>query len=379
MWSLDAGFKDIVKSVWSKHVNDTLMFQLVTKLKNLKKPLKELNRNRFSDIEKSVGVAKAILEDLQIQMHREPTDFHILAAESEASETYKHLCKDFFRTGKLLKQVNTTTLTLIPKVTNPVSVIEFRPIACCNTVYKAIAKVIFSRLNKICQLLSVKIKREQMLQAFKFPQKLIELVMSCVTSPIYSLAVNGSNFGFFPGKRGLRQGYPLSSLLFTLCMEYLSWILGVISYQEGFRFHPLCRHTRLNHHLLFAYGLLMFCKGTKTSIMWILRSLSTFFNASSLTMNKDKTEIYLNGVPSNVIDNILQVLGFHQSRLPFKYLGVPISAKKLTKTEGMKLNDKIVARIKGLGNRHLSAWRLILVQSVLTSLHAYWAKNFFPT
>ncbi|XP_074297978.1 uncharacterized protein LOC141628782 [Silene latifolia] len=81
----------LVSVTEDKAVQGTLMFQLFTKLKNLKKYLKELNRNRFSDIEKSVGVAKAILDDLQLQMHQNPQDHHILAAESEAAKNYKHL------------------------------------------------------------------------------------------------------------------------------------------------------------------------------------------------------------------------------------------------------------------------------------------------
>ncbi|XP_074297095.1 uncharacterized protein LOC141627773 [Silene latifolia] len=147
-------------------------------------------------------------------------------------------------------------------------------------------------------------------------------------------------------------------------MEYLSRILGVVAQQDGFRFHPLCGHIRLNH-LLFADDLLLFCKGTETSIMWLLRSFSTFSNASGLTLNKAKSEIFFNGMSSSVMDNILQVSGFRKGQLPFKYLGVPISAKKLSKAEGMKLVDRIVARIRGWGSRHLSyAGRLVLVQWV---------------
>lgn len=44
----------------------------------------------------------------------------------------------FFTSGKMLKQINTTTLTLIPKVENPEMVTQFRSIACCNIVYKII-------------------------------------------------------------------------------------------------------------------------------------------------------------------------------------------------------------------------------------------------
>lgn len=57
--------------------------------------------------------------------------------------------RSFFNNGNILKEWNHTFITLIPKISNPVEVGDFRPISLCNVVYKIVSKCLTIRLRSI--------------------------------------------------------------------------------------------------------------------------------------------------------------------------------------------------------------------------------------
>ena len=181
--------------------------------------------------------------------------------------------KSFFSSGELLKQTNSTTIALVPKLPNPDCVGDYRPISCCNTIYKCISKILANRIKRVLPdlidpvqsvfvpgrriadniFLSQEVLRGyhrvskdprcamkidimkaydnvrweflfDILEAMGFPSIFIGWIKACVTTPSYSICINGELHGYFLGKRGLRQGDPLSPYLFVIVMEMLTKI-----------------------------------------------------------------------------------------------------------------------------------------------------------
>lgn len=170
--------------------------------------------------------------------------------------------KSFFASGCLLREVNATAIALIPKVPNPTKWKDYRPISCCNTIYKYISKIIANRIKPVlphrrCKkqttfvegrrigdniLLSQELLRNYhrdqgtprcalkvdlmkaydtvtwdfvlaVLRTIGFPNKVVQWIMEFVTTTRFSVMINGELNGFFPGGRGLRQGDPMSAKL----------------------------------------------------------------------------------------------------------------------------------------------------------------------
>ena len=332
----------------------------------------------------------------------------------------------FFNTLELPRVVNSAALTLVPKVSNPSRIDQFRPISCCNTLYKCISKLLAGRLQKILpsiiscnqsafvpnRLIGDNIMLVQALCkdyhrndgiprcAFKldihkafdslnweflfasmekmgFPVRYLSWIKKCITSCMLSVKINGVLEGFFPCKSGLRQGDPLSPFLFVLSMEVLTAFLSFKLQISDFSYHWRTQQMKLSH-VIFADDIFLFCKGDSTSIKLLLDNVIRFSDFSGLKLNKEKCLGFFSSVPENVVSNAIHNYGFSRGSLPISYLGLPLITSRL--------NAQICSPLIQRMSRKIASWtvrclrysgRLQLINSVLHGIQGYWTMYLF--
>lgn len=184
-----------------------------------------------------------------------------------------------------------------------------------------------------------------------------------MTSPMFSVMVNGSLEGFFSRRKGLWQGDPLSPFLFMIMMEVLSKLLNRTP--NGFQFLHRYEKIRLTH-LDFVDDLIIFCRADRCSLQFVKDILEYYEGLSGLKANIGKSSMFVAGVGQVDAMELSHFMDFSLGTLFVRYLGLPLLSSRLCASDCGPLIQKIIARIRSWSTRSLSYVECLqLVRSVL--------------
>lgn len=251
--------------------------------------------------------------------------------------------QSFFHSGIMLKAINHTLISLIPKIDNPTEVKHFRPISLCNVIYKIISKILANRLKTVLdecisknqaafvpgrQILDnvilsheilhfLKNKRqgsqgfmaltldmskaydrvewrflEEIMKKMGFCRKWVNWIMTCVSTVSYSFNINGEPKDYVLPKRGTRQGDALSPYLFLLISEGFSNLLDKAQRQMKLSGVKISRAGPPITHLFFADDSMIFCKANAAQAEEVMQILKIYGKGSGQVINLDKSSIF---------------------------------------------------------------------------------------
>lgn len=133
---------------------------------------------------------------------------------------------------------------------------------------------------------------ERILSLHGLPPKFIHLIMECVSSSSFSVLINRSPSRFFKPTRGLRQGNPLSTFLFTIYIDLLSRMLVRAEDDNCFQGIKIGRTCPRISHLLYADDITIFCRADDSSAHAIRSILNVYSSWSGQTISWEKSMIH---------------------------------------------------------------------------------------
>jgi hypothetical protein len=317
------------------------------------------------------------------------------------------------RTAKL-SLINEANIVLLPKNQVAATISDYRPISLINSVAKIITKLLANRLaphmnelvssaqnafikkrcihdnfiysQRVIQLLhrqrrpALFIKLDiskafdsigwsfllEVMQALGFSTKWRDWVAALLGTSSSRVLVNGQPTRGIKHERGLRQGDPLSPLLFILAIDPLQRIIEMAAQNGVLR--PVLPKTAQLRCSLYADDAAIFADPSVMELERLYKILTFFGECSGLKINISKTEIFPIRLPEQVVSQLLQNFPGKVCKFPGKYLGLPLHVRKLRRIEVQPLIDKIGARLPGWKGKFLStAGRETLVKTVLSS------------
>ncbi|XP_026429794.1 uncharacterized protein LOC113326221 [Papaver somniferum] len=432
----DETLKEEVATTWNQPVSGFHAYKLSKHLILTRKHVSKWNKEIFSNIQSNIFLLHQQLESIQSGNHEQDIDIQrrfratsddtlqllahtyspakndaiihyipqvITTSDNEElmkipdsaevlealkSNEVVEMIKHFFRTGYILKSLNTTNVSLIPKTKNKQFPSDLRPIALCNTSYKIISKIMSSRMKKfmkkiISPLQASYVPGRQISDNIHLAQEIVHTMKNKKELSKYlalkldmSKAFDRLEWPFLMDVMSKMGFFPEWCNLIIQCIDTTK-ISITLNGAPCDSYQPT-RAVRQDgapsiSHLFFADDCLLFINANLYNVNNLLKIIEKFGAASDQMVNFTKSSVYFSAhVPQRFQRLLTSRLKVPKMNSNERYLGIPLLIDK-NKIECFTL---LVDRFK----HRLSNWNVktmtqcskaLMVQNVTSTIPAY--------
>lgn len=201
---------------------------------------------------------------------------------------------------------------------------------------------------------------------------MVELDQDIFASGTLAILLNGVPGKTFHSKRGVRQGDPLSSLLFILAADFLQSMINKAK-NMGLLQLPIPISSTDDFPILqYADDTLIFLEGDTRQLFFLKLLLNSFTMCIGLKVNFSKSMMVPINVPAGKLEVLTKTFGCSEGSLPFIYLGLPLSISRPRVCEYLPLVDKCAKRLSGLSSFLNQAGRLQMTNVVFSALPTFY-------
>jgi len=225
-----------------------------------------------------------------------------------------------------------------------------------------------------------KVKWDFFQQSFRmkgFDPKWREWVKCFVEGGNVGIKVNDQVGSYFQTKKGLRQGDPLSPILFNIVLDMLAIIMSRAKEHGQVKgVVPNLIDGGLSI-LQYADDTIIFIDHDIEQAKNLKLLLCVFEQLSGLKINFHKSELFCFGDVRDHEYQYSQLFGCNIGSYPFRYLGIPMHFRKLSNKDWKTVEDRIEKRLSGWKGKFLSVrGRLVQINYVLSSLPMFMLSFF---
>jgi hypothetical protein len=178
-------------------------------------------------------------------------------------------------------------------------------------------------------------------------------------------------------KKGVRQGDPLSPILFDIVVHMLA-ILIKRAKSDG-QIEGVIPHLVNDGLLILQYvdDTILFLDHDLEKARNLKLLLIAFEELSGLKINFHKGEVFCFGEAKDNELQYEQLFGCKKGSFPFKYLGIPIHFRKLNNKDWEMIEERIEKKLSSWKGKYLLVGgRLVLINSVLSILPIFMLSFF---